>query len=250
MNTIPVTVDVAAASVIGREHRRTDRPCQDAFTIRRTSAATVVVLADGCGSAPHSELGARLGANLLATALAARLDAGASVHARATWRAACDEVLEHLAGLAAQLGDDAIARHLLFTLLAAAVTADGAAVFAIGDGLLAIDGDLRVLTSDGDAPAYLGYELLGRTVPVELIATPDARTLALATDGAAPLAGDLATMAAEDRLYAHPDALRRRLARASREELEIDWERAEVVRRGGLLADDTTVALLRRGGRS
>jgi len=239
-------VEVAAASVIGRDHRRADRPCQDAFAIRRGAAATVVVLADGCGSGAHSELGARLGANLLANALSARLAAGARADERATWRAACDEVLARLAELVPVLGDDPISRHLLFTLVAAALTDDGAAVLTIGDGLVAIDGELRVLESADNAPAYLGYELLGRAVAIELEVVSAAGALALATDGAAPLAGELAAMPRDDRFFTHPDALRRRLARASREEIEIDWERGEVVRRGGLLADVTTVALVRR----
>src|SRR5688500_16603395 len=144
---------VAAASVIGRDHRRLDRRCQDAFAIRR-GHATVVVLADGCGSGAHSELGARLGANLFATALAARATGDIG------WRAACDEVLDRLAALVPVLGDDAIARHLLFTLVAAVVTPDRAEVLVIGDGIVAIDGDLHVLDSPDDAPAYLAYELL------------------------------------------------------------------------------------------
>jgi len=225
----------AAATVIGREHRRTDRPCQDAFAIRRGARAVVAVVCDGCGSAAHSELGARLGANLLAAALVARLDGGAGVAERATWRGACDEVIAQLAALVPALDADptaAIARHFLFTVLAAAIGDDGAAILAIGDGVIAVDGAVRVLEAEDDAPGYLGYELLGRPAQLELTALPAPSSIVLASDGARPLAAELAGLAGEDRLFANPDALRRRLAIAGREP--------------GLLLDDTTIIALRR----
>jgi hypothetical protein len=226
---------IAAASVIGREHRRTDRPCQDAFAVRRGERAVVAVVCDGCGSGAHSELGARLGANLLAAALVRRLDRGEAVAAVATWRGACDEVVARLAGLVPLLGDDAraaIARHLLFTVLAAAVTADGAAILAIGDGVIVVDGVPRVLEADDNAPAYLGYELLGAPAALELTAPPSPSSIVLGTDGALPLLGELVALDGDDRLFTHPDALRRKLAIAGREP--------------GLLGDDATVVALRR----
>jgi hypothetical protein len=225
---------MAAASVIGREHRRTDRLCQDAFAIRRGERAVVAVVCDGCGSGAHSELGARLGANLLAAALIARLERGADVADRATWRGACDEVVARLAALVPALSDDpraAIARHLLFTVLAAAITGDGAAVLAIGDGVIVIDGEARVLEAEDDAPAYLGYALLGAPPALDLTAVT-ATSIVLATDGARPLLDALVALRGDDRVFRHPDALRRRLAVAGREP--------------GLLVDDATVVALRR----
>jgi hypothetical protein len=239
-------IEIAAASVIGRDHRHADRPCQDAFAIRAGAGGVVAVVADGCGSGAHSELGARLGANLLAAALLARLDALAE---SASWRAACDEVVARLAALVPALGDDplaAIADHLLFTLLAAAVTPDGAFVMTIGDGVVIADDRVEVLEADDNAPAYLGYELCGPARPLAITPLPGARAILLATDGARALlehAGaalphgrgavlDLTQVAGDDRMFRHPDALRRRLAVASQP--------------GGVLADDTTVVALRR----
>ena len=51
---------VAGGSVIGSAHRRSDRPNQDAWVVARRERALVGVVADGCGSAPHSEVGAWL----------------------------------------------------------------------------------------------------------------------------------------------------------------------------------------------
>src|SRR5688500_6106695 len=119
MNTI---IDVAAASVIGREHRRLDRACQDAFAIRQGERGVVAVVCDGCGSGAHSELGARLGANLVARCVAERIEAGADLRDPAVWRAACDEVIARLASL---VEDVSIGDHLLFTVLAVALLPEG-----------------------------------------------------------------------------------------------------------------------------
>lgn len=248
-------LEVAAGSALGREHRRTDRPNQDAFAIRRSAGAVAAAVCDGCGSGAHSELGARLGANLLAASALARVAPLADLADEVAWRGVCDEVLARLEPVVAALAasDDAAARraavaeHLLFTALVAVVTPAGAAVLAVGDGVVVLDGAVTVLGDGDDAPGYLGYELCGGTVERAVIAAPGADTLVLATDGArglldhagAPLPGgrgpvlDLAALAGEPRVWRNPDALRRRLAVASAGD-------------GGVLHDDTTVVALRR----
>jgi hypothetical protein len=222
------TIEIAAASVLGREHRRIDRPCQDAFAIRCGAGVTVAVVCDGCGSGAHSELGARLGAHVFARALGTRLEVGARVEDPDVWRAACDDLVARLGSLAPEVS---IADHLLFTLLAAAITPVGSAVLAVGDGVIACDGDVRVIEAEGDAPPYLGYELVGTRVAIEPRCI-DAREIVLATDGARPMFPELARPG--DRYFANPDALRRRLWIASRDP------------DAGLFDDATVVALRSR----
>jgi hypothetical protein len=251
--------ELAAAAVIGSIHRRVDRPCQDAVATARTDAVSVVVVADGCGSGQHSELGARLGARLLAAAIAAHVDAGAAVTDAATWDAASDDVLAHLRALVAAFGGDprqVVIDHFLFTLVAAAVTADGAAAWVLGDGVIAIDGDVRVLDAgDDNAPPYLAYRLVDGPAATGalFVAPPCARSIVVATDGAAALVAhagralpggrgavlDLARVAADDRMFRNPDALRRRLAVASADIVVHDD------RHPALLTDDTAVAVVR-----
>ena len=64
---------LAGGSVTGRLHVAAGRPNQDAWHWVATDAALVACVCDGCGSSPHSELGAQLGARLLASALHAAL---------------------------------------------------------------------------------------------------------------------------------------------------------------------------------
>jgi hypothetical protein len=87
-----------------------------------------------------------------------------------------------------------------------------------------------VIEAPDNAPAYLGYELVGASIALDLTWIPGARTVVIATDGAAPIVADLVDL--PERTFANRDALRRRLAIAGREP--------------GLLVDDTTVVALRR----
>ena len=77
----------AAGSVAGRDHRRVGRNSQDAVRVVGDDGALVAVVTDGCGSAPHSEVGAHLLAQLLAVRLLAAAPAvdveGAPAAARA-----------------------------------------------------------------------------------------------------------------------------------------------------------------------
>ena len=70
-----MNTEVAAGSVAGRMHRRLARPNQDAVSWIRARRGVVLVVCDGCGGAPRSEVGAALGARLWSRALVERLDA-------------------------------------------------------------------------------------------------------------------------------------------------------------------------------
>jgi len=52
--------DIAAASVIGREHARAGRNNQDALSLLAQGEVLAAVVADGCGSGAHSEVGAQI----------------------------------------------------------------------------------------------------------------------------------------------------------------------------------------------
>jgi hypothetical protein len=58
--------------------------------------------------------------------------------------------------------------------------------------------------------------------------------------------GPLSQFWTDDRYFANPDALRRRLTLINRESVRADFESRRLVRTPGLLPDDTTVVVLRR----
>jgi hypothetical protein len=229
---------IAGGSVTGRHHLRLDRPNQDAWAVVRTPDVIALAVCDGCGSGRRSEVGAVIGARLWARALAGQAAAGADVADPAVWADARAGIATTLRGLMTALGDDALVDHGLFTSLVAVVTPVTTALYALGDGVVAVDDDVRVL-GPFDAPPYLGYDLVAPPAPPTLFVTTPTATvssLCLASDGAGELAGDELADLCSAAAVRNPDGMRRRLAVLHR----------GADRRGARLADDTTVVAVRR----
>ena len=242
MDTNTKGLRAAAASVIGARHLRTARNGQDAAAVWASSDASAAVVCDGCGSGHSSEVGARLGVQLVMRAVASRL--GAGVRGAALWEAVRNDVTRSLAVVLEQMQGDralAIREHLLFTIVAAALTRDQASVWVIGDGAYALGDRTVVLGPFADnQPPYLAYDLLGAAQPAHLeLAHPC--SIVIATDGASELS--LARFAAP-RFVEHPDALRRHLAVLARAGERIDWAERRVVRAPAVLQDDCAIGVL------
>ena len=262
--------EIAGGSVIGRDHRKSGKPCQDAFAWVCARETIAAVVADGCGSGRYSEVGAQLGARLWTEALSRRLCAGASVADPVLWRRTRQDVLAHLRIIAHGMGGElaeVVSDYLLFTLVGAAITPSLTAVFAIGDGMVAINGDVDSIGPfPGNQPPYLAYDLLDgvhcdtSTTVRALRPTSEIDSILLATDGAddlvrvaehavpgrAELVGGLDQFWTSGALFRNPDAVRRRLAVINRESMSPDWDRRHVARTAGILPDDTTVVAIRR----
>jgi hypothetical protein len=244
------TISAASAAVTGARHLRAARNGQDAVATWLGDGAGAAVVCDGCGSGASSEVGARLGAQLVIAAIAARLAAGE--RPGALWDGVRAEVTATLARLADAMPGvrEAVIRdHFLFTIVAAAVAGDEACVWAIGDGGYRLaPGALRVLGPFADnQPPYLAYDLLGMPQRAHLdVRDAGAGQLVVATDGAVEL--DAAGPGLDDlldaRTLAHPDGLRRRLAVLARSGERIDWGARRVVRTPAALQDDGAIAVL------
>lgn len=260
MDTIS-QVRAAGAAVIGARHLRTGRNGQDAAAVWVGDGAGAVVVCDGCGSGESSEVGARLGAQLVIAALAQRLESTSSADRPrramspadpALWSAVRADVVAQLRALAAAMHGDfeqIVHAHFLFTVIAAAVAGDDAAVWAIGDGAYAIDARTQVLGPfPENQPPYLAYDLLDMAQPAHHVTTSAVTggAIVVATDGVAELG--LEAIAIEKSL-AHPDALRRRLAVLARGTERIEWDARRVVRAPAALQDDGAVAILAWRGR-
>ena len=239
-------VRAAAAAVTGAHHRRTGRNGQDAAATWTGPGAGVAVVCDGCSAGASSEVGARLGAELVIAAASRELARGA--RAGAIWSAVQDHVAGALGRLAdAMPGDRArvVHDHFLFTIVAAAFSGDEVAVWALGDGAYALGDRVRVLGPFADnQPPYLAYALLGEAPPAHLeVAGARCGSVRVATDGVAEVGFD--ALGSADGHLRHPDALRRRLTVLARGDERIDWEARRVERRAAALQDDGAVAYLR-----
>jgi hypothetical protein len=243
----------AAAAVTGAHHRRLGRNGQDAAAawtgVVAGQGAGAVVVCDGCSAGASSEVGARLGAELVIAAAARALAAGG--RASAIWPAVHDHVLGALERIAAAMPGDReriVHDHFLFTIVAAAYRGDEVAVWAVGDGAYAIGERVRVLGPfPENRPPYLAYALLGAAAPVlppPHVEAADARagSVLVATDGPAEVGLD--AFDGGERYLRNPDALRRHLAVLARGDERIDWDSRRVERRAAALQDDGAIALL------
>jgi hypothetical protein len=238
-------IRTATAAVTGARHLRTGRNGQDAVAAWTGANAAAVVVCDGCSSGAASEVGARLGASLVISALATRLAAGARAADPAMWAGIRAEVAAVLAGLLERIpGVRALEDHFLFTIVAAAVDREHAVVWAIGDGAFTLGGKTRELGPFADnQPPYLAYDLVGSPAEAVFEVAPVGIAI-VATDGAVEL--ELARFG-DARFVDHPDALRRELAVLARTGEDIDWDARRVVRTPAVLQDDCAIGVLRWG---
>jgi len=219
-----MTFETACGSVIGTAHLRAGRNGQDGWAIEHDDAGrTVMVVTDGCGSAPHSEVGAKLGARIVAREILTQ-----------EWTRVAGAIGERLSSIDLDVND-----YLLFTIVGALITPEEVLVFHAGDGLFAINGEVhRLGPYDSNAPPYLAYSLVNGVEPELTIAyrgpAAEVDSILIATDGAEPLVatGELAEFV---RVSHNPDAIRRRLFLLTRPN-------------HARLDDDTTIALARRVG--
>ena len=242
------TISVRSAAVSGARHLRVARNGQDAAATWVGDGAGAIVVCDGCGSGASSEVGARLGAQLVIGAVAARLRRGE--RPSALWSGVRAQVVAVLGQLAEAMPGDraaAIRDHFLFTIVAAAASGNEVCVWAIGDGGYAFGDRVHVLGPFADnQPPYLAYDLLDMPAIAHLEATfARAGTVMVATDGAVDLGFGLGLTALIDAAtLTHPDGLRRRLAVLARGSERIDWDARRIVRTPAALQDDGAVAVL------
>jgi hypothetical protein len=169
----PAPWRIAAASVQGRDHIRSGLPCQDAHRAvivddGRGRPALVLVVSDGAGSAPHSDVGSRVTADAFATLCEAHLRESPTP---AAWTRVDAEAI--VAGIQRSL-DDAAAeleverRQLAATLVGAVVTADGAAFLQIGDGAMVTPSE------DDDGWMWIHWPQQGEFANTTFFVTQDA----------------------------------------------------------------------------
>jgi hypothetical protein len=279
-------LQIASASVVGRDHIGPGKNNQDAVCVERYDKDVIAVVCDGCGSSAHSEVGAKIGAKLIASAMERRLRLSWDVidEARRTGgpRETTDlvnaflervqaDVLAQIRVLANAMGDSLTAvvqDCFLFTVVGAVVTPEIVFVFGCGDGVAILNGlDLKIGLTDGtNAPPYIGYHLVGQgrggLTMKAVLQGGEFDNLVIATDGLEALmanpdakipgktetVGLVSRLWEDDKLFANQDALRRFLALANRTVETHDWKAQAVRREHGLLKDDTSLVVIRRNG--
>lgn len=256
--------EVIAGTTVGKDHRRSGRNNQDAYCIARTEAATVAMVADGCGSGKHSEVGAKIGVREAARVLASDLEMEGVYRLEAV--RTC--VLRTIDQLVTSLGDDyrsIISEYFLFTLLGVVITPEISTFFSIGDGIIVVNGEVMVSEYPNNAPPYIAYDLISNDQPLPWriqarLPTELLRNFVLGTDGLSDLiaaedrtfpgkdstVGPLDLLWEDPKFWKNPDALNRHLALVNKDMVRVDREQCELERHHGLLSDDTTLIVGRR----
>jgi hypothetical protein len=256
-------MELAGGSVIGQQHLRVGRNNQDAYFWTAVEDLAIAVVCDGCGSSAHSEVGAKLGAHMTVNTLQRLLKTEGDLEKPEIWQSLQQQLLTQLQTVAKPLGNDlaqTVQDYLLFTITGVVITPKKTAVFALGDGVIAINGQVMSLGPfANNAPPYLAYGLLKKRVPeplqvLQILPTESLQSLLIGSDGVGDLmqvaeqslpgrsekVGAIAQFWQDDRYFRNPDQVRRRLSLINREVMTTN------LRQSGLLPDDTTLIVIRR----
>lgn len=273
--------DLADGTIIGQRHRETARNNQDASLVLRAKDGMVAVVADGCSSGKYSEVGARMGVQLTARSVADRIDClNICKNSQNEFDVVAIEIAHRLKSwvdmyrLFGALSEEErcglVRDHLLFTIVGVAITGKKLYLFNIGDGLVVVNGEIiRFGPFPDNAPPYIAYDLVSEYIDKDLIALSrrfklrefpieDVESIMIGTDGLADfmeradclvngkneLVGPVTQFVTDDKYFKNPDNVRRRLAIVNRETHTI--EDGKLVKRNGLLPDDTTLIAIRR----
>jgi len=267
---------IAGGSVPGTDHIKPGQPVwvnnHDAFTWRTGKDFMVAVVCDGCGSGEHSEVGAKIGAEFVAKRIAARFGPEMMWFYESSVPSLLSQTQEGLIKLISEIArgmgseedlERIVENYFLFTIVGVLVSPDWTVTFSMGDGVLALNGDVHVIPPfPGNAPPYIGNYARARDpgrplanfVRHQVIPTADVQSILIGSDGvgdlieaeAMPLpgkidlVGPLAQFWTDDKFIQNPDMIRRRLAVVNRE-----WVDGRHIRKG-LLRDDTTLVVIRR----
>jgi hypothetical protein len=263
LTTIPF--EIAAGSIVGRDHRLVPKNCQDGIAVHQSDGIMVGVVTDGCGSQPHSEVGAKLGASLVCEAV--RAEASFRGAERLSWQRVRQHVLASLDVLVRQMGGNyrrKVEEYFLFTIVGVLVLEQMTTFFAFGDGVVIINGQQNELGPfTGNQPPYVSYGLLGDSVDIDeqelrlnivsklptdelehfLIGCDGVIDLINATDKNLPgldaLVGPIGQFWERDRYFGNTELVSRQLKLIGR-----DWPKKDP--EPGLLPDDTTLIVGRR----
>ncbi|TYQ28482.1 protein phosphatase 2C domain-containing protein [Pseudanabaena sp. UWO310] len=251
--------EYASGSIIGRNHVLAGKNNQDAYQIVKQEKFITAVVCDGCGSGKHSEVGAKLGANLVINAIADLLnqspDRDLEISKPEFWDSVKINLLQKLKDLVALSNGDLefVNEYLLFTILGSVITSSETVTFSMGDGAIAINSKFTEIPPYADnAPPYLAYGLYKpEAINFEIrdrLPTSELESLLIATDGIDDLVKveTITQFWQEARYFKNPDAIRRKLATLNREETKPDWNKRELIKRSGVLSDDTSLVVIRR----
>ena len=262
---------VAGGSIIGTEHVRTGKNNHDDFFWDKNEKILIGLACDGCGSGKHSEVGSKIGSRLIANSFLHLCKPEAAV----PWERIRHDVIAQIQILTTAMGgsfSQTINDYFLFTVVGALITSQASYLFSIGDGFIAVNGEIiRVGPFANNTPPYLAYELVSSSIDRDLlkfhvhktIGTEEVQSILIGTDGVfdlenseekkipgkEDLVGHISQFWQDKRYYNNPDMIRRSLSLINRCVTRIprgEDSSLKIQHENGLLPDDTTIVAIRR----
>lgn len=276
---------IAGDTVRGSLHISTDKPNQDAFVWRFLPDYILGIVCDGCGSGKYSEAGSKVGVRLIAKAIKENLNVFMSQPMQLFrseppypfWERVRQDVLAQIRILVRAMGgslSQTVTDYFLFTTVGFLMTPFGVSIFSIGDGVFIINGEVKTIGPfPENKPPYITYDLTGSSVTDnnpslrffqinEILKIDDVQSILIGCDGLEDfigsenkvipggkekdLVGPVSQFWEQDGFFTNRDMVRRRLAVVNRPYQKIVWDKKQVIRKKGLLRDDTTLIVVRR----
>lgn len=193
---------IRAAKVIGKDHLRAGRNCQDGYAFKEIALGEksflVGAVSDGCSQGSRSEIGGLLIPVFIVGEIARFLQLGIPTDQipmvlYPSVVKFLDEIrlLFPIRGMAEAI--DFVQNYLLATIVGFVLDEENGVIFYSGDGYLVIDDEIQKIDYQNQSP-YLGYhlvphsvlepaKLLPNTFEVKPLKTGSAQRIAVATDG-------------------------------------------------------------------
>ncbi len=266
-----------AGSVPGTSHIARMKNNQDAMRLYTDDEIIIAVVSDGCSASnekntPHyNEVGSQILTNLcIKTILTYVKHYGyEALKWQYFWDRVTSDILAQVKTIATSMNDDfaAIARtYFQATLMGYIITPEKTIVFGCGDGMYAINGDIKIITpvAEGNYPPYIIYSLIGSSVysfndnairlqQFDEIDTSQLEHICIGTDGIVDLMnaesknipgqtsqiGPLKNIWTEKTYITNPFWLQNRLSLYNTVKIKRDGD--NIVTHKGLLPDDTTL---------
>lgn len=264
-------------SVPGTSHIARMKNNQDAMRLYTDNEIIIAVVSDGCSAsnekniAHYNEVGSHILSNLcIKTILTHIRHYGFEVLKwQYFWDRVTSDILAHVKTIATSMDDDfaAIARtYFQATLMGYIITPEKTIVFGCGDGMYAINGEIKIVTPtvEGNYPPYIIYSLIGSSVysfndnairlqQFDEIDTAQLEHICVGTDGVVDLInaesknipgqnatiGRLENIWTEKTYITNPFWLQNRLSLYNTVKIKRDGD--NIVTHKGILPDDTTL---------
>jgi Protein phosphatase 2C len=201
-------------SVLGADHLKVKKNCQDTYATRQTKDYFVAFVCDGgsnsnLGYETFTEVGARIGVNIVTNYVADRLNNisrwrwNAYLQSANFWGDVQTNLLKQVDGIARGMGGHYrrnVVDYFLFTLVGMVITPDITLFTGIGDGYFFLNGEKYEVHSSGsdNMPVYIAYNLvetnLKKMSPEDLklgvkkiVPSATVNSVMIASDGLTPL---------------------------------------------------------------